>query len=351
MMKLEIKIIKGHRYLYLQDKVKVNGSTTALTFYVGSLSKITPDAFREKLTEFEKSKLKTYTESRLKKLRCAFLDQKRALKLEQLRYGYRLFEELYPDLFQRYETTVFVHYAQGTTAIEGNTITARQAEELLEHRLTPGGKSLREVYELVNVEELDQFLATYTGEVSERLIKKMHTIIMRNLAESSGEYRRTKEYIEKAGYVPPPPFEIPQLMHELITWYRANKSKLHPLELAVLLHTKFVTIYPFTDGNGRLSRALLNFVLRRNGYPRLYLEFEHREKYFDAMKESDKANYKSIIDLLYELYVAQHRSIPGEIIEKICAGQIDDFPDNKRVTEELSTILSAERSKRFIIPR
>ena len=167
-------IIKGHQYLYLQDKVRVNGKNVAMMFYVGRLSKITVEAFREKLSKFEKIKLKTYAESRLKKLHCAFLDQKRALKLEQLRYGYRLFEKLYPDTFQRYETTVFMHYAQGTTAIEGNTITTRQAEELFEHRLTPGGKSLREVFELVNVEELEKFLATYTGDVSERLIKKMH---------------------------------------------------------------------------------------------------------------------------------------------------------------------------------
>jgi hypothetical protein len=312
------------------------------------------EALREKLAEFEKIKLKTYAESRLKKLRCSFLDQKRALQLvqlEQLRYGHQLFEELYPDSFQRYETTVFMHYAQGTTAIDGNTITARQAEKLFEHRLTPDGKSLREVFELVNVEELEKFLATYTGDVSERLIKKMHIIIMRNPAESSGEYRRTEEHIEKAAYVPPPPFEIPQRMHELIIWYRANKSKLQPLELAVLLHTKFVTIYPFTDGNGRLSRALLNFVLNRNGYPRLYLELEHQEKYFDAVEEGDKANYKSIIDLLYEVYVAQHRSIRGDIIEKIRAGQTDEFPDNKRVMEELGTILNTERGKRLIIPR
>jgi hypothetical protein len=135
MIKLEIKIIKGHQYLYLQDKVRVNGKNVAMTFYVGRLSKITVEAFREELAEFGKIKLKTYAESRVKKLRCSFLDQKRALKLEQLRYGYRLFEELYPDTFQRYETTVFVHYAQGTTAIEGNTITTRQAEELFEHRL------------------------------------------------------------------------------------------------------------------------------------------------------------------------------------------------------------------------
>ena len=344
MIKLEIKVIKGHRYLYLRDKTRVNGKTASITFYVGRLSKITADRFVEKLNEFEKIKLKTYTDYRLKKLRCSFFDQKRALNLERLRYGYRMFQELYPEEFKRYEKAVFVHYAQGTAAIEGNTITTRQAEELFEHSITPEGKSLREVYELVNFEELERFLVSYKGDVSERLIKRMHTMIMRNLSVSSGEYRRVQVYIEKAEYVPPPPFEIPQLMHELISWYRTNKRKLHPLELAVVFHTKFVTVHPFTDGNGRVGRALLNFVLRRNGYPALYLDLGHREKYLDAVEEGNEVDYKPIVEFLYDVYQKQHRTIFIETIEKIRSGETKVFPEHKRVVEEIIRIWE-ERGK------
>lgn len=339
MLKLEIKIIKGHKYLYLRDKVKVNGKTTTITFYVGRLSKITTDRFVEKLNEFEKIKLKTYTDYRLKRLRCAFLDQDQALMLERLRYGYRIFKEVYLDEFKRYEKAVFVHYAQGTTAIEGNTITTRQAEELFEHSITPEGKSLREVYELMNFEELEKFIASYKGDVSERLIKKMHTIIMRNLSVSSGEYRRIQVYIEKAEYVPPPPFEIPNQMHELISWYRTNKRKLHPLELAIMLHTKFATIHPFTDGNGRIGRALLNFVLNRNGYPTLYLDLGHREKYLDAVEEGNKEDYQPIVEFLCKIYVEQHRTIFNETIERIRSGETKDLPEHKGVVDEFSKIL------------
>ena len=351
MLKLEIKIIKGNKYLYLRDKVKVNGKTATITFYVGRLSKLTLDRFVEKLNEFERIKLKTYTDYRLKKLRCAYLDKNRALNLESLGYGYLIFKEVYPDEFKRYEKAVFVHYAQGTTAIEGNTITTRQAEELFEHSITPEGKSLREVYELVNFEDLETFIAAYKGDVSERLIKKMHTLIMRNLSVSSGEYRRIQVYIEKAEYVPPPPFEIPNQMHELISWYRTNKRKLHPLELAVLLHTKFVTIHPFTDGNGRLGRALLNFVLRRKGYPTLYLDLGHREKYLDAVEEGNEGNYQPIIELLYEVYLEQHRSIHEQIIGKIRVGRTDEFPEYKRLVQEFSKIQEATKGRRLIIPK
>lgn len=64
---------------------------------------------------------------------------------------------------------------QGTTAIEGNTITLRQAEELIEHNITPPGKSVREVYEIINFRKLRNFLDNYTGDVSERLIRKMQS--------------------------------------------------------------------------------------------------------------------------------------------------------------------------------
>ena len=111
-------------------------------------------------------------------------------------------------------------------------------------------------------------------------------------------FHRKAGYIEKAEYVPPPPFEIPGLMQELIEWYRANKRKLPPLELAIILHTKIVTVHPFVDGNGRLGRALLNFVLKRNGYPTLYLGLEQREKYLDVVAEGNKVHYEPIIDFM-----------------------------------------------------
>jgi len=235
---------------------------------------------------------------------------------------------------RRYEGTVFARYVQGTTAIEGSTITLRQAVELLEHNVTPAGKSLREVYEIVNFRNLRRFLENYGGDVSERLIRKMHAIIMENLVESAGEYRRIQVAIEKADYEPPPAFEVPELMKELIKWYRKNKKTMHPFELAVLLHTKFVTIHPFVDGNGRVARALMNFVLERNSYPTLYLGLEHREKYLDVVAEGNRGNYKPIIDFMCDVYIKQHKVILDEIYGKIEKGEIEAFPEMEELIKQ-----------------
>ncbi len=330
MVKLEIKIIRGRRYIYIKDRVKVNNRYVPLTLYVGRLEKTTPDQFIKKLGKYHIAKLKTFTNFWLKKKR-SYLDDKKAFKLEVLHYSYKLFSEHYPDELVRYKQSVFARYVQGTTAIEGNTVTLRQAEELLEHNVTPDGKSLREVYEIVNFRKLRDFLDDYGGDVSERLIKKMHSIIMEDLLESPGEYRRIQVLIEKAEHEPHPAFEVPELMKSLVKWYRANKNSMHPFELAVLLHTKFVTIHPFVDGNGRVARALMNFVLEKNGYPTLYLGLENREKYLDTVAGGNRGNYQPIIDFMYEVYVNQHSRIFTEIYDKIKEGKIEAFPEMKEL--------------------
>ncbi len=263
-----------------------------------------------------------------------YLDKRKAFDVEALHLSYRFFRSYYPDEVKRYVSSVFVSYVQGTTAIEGNTITPRQAEELLEHGLTPAGKSLREVYEIANFKNFHDYLRSYNGDITEDFIKKVHEILMQNILESPGDYRRVQVLIEKAEYEPPPVFEVPSLMKNLIKWYKTNKSKMHPFELAVLLHTKFVTIHPFADGNGRAARALMNFILNRDGYPTLYIGMEEREAYMDAVAEGNKEEYGPIIDFMYRLYTGQHRDVCDEIHGKIEKGKIKDFPESEELVKQ-----------------
>ena len=342
MVELEIKKIKNYKYVYIKDRVKVNDKSLGISIYVGRLGKITLNDFFKKLREYQLIRLKRFTDYWLKKRR-AYLDNRKAFELEVLHYSYQLFKEYYPDEMMRYEDSVFARYVQGTTAIEGNTITLRQAEELLEHNVTPAGKSLREVYEIVNFRNLRRFFENYDGDVSERLIKKMHAIIMENLLESAGEYRRIQVAIEKAEHEPPPAFEVPDLMKELIDWYRKNKRTMHPFELAVLLHTKFVTIHPFVDGNGRVARALMNFVLEKNGYPTLYLGLEHRERYLDVVAEGNKENYGPIIEFMCETYLKQHGSILDEIYSKIMEDKIEVFPEMEKLVKRFLDLSKKEK--------
>jgi len=230
-----------------------------------------------------------------------------------------------------YEDNVYTRYVSGTTAIEGNTITYIEAGELIEHGLTPAGKSVREIYEITNFTMLRSELRSYNEDINEAFVRRIHKILMWGVLDSPGSYRRIQVLIEKARHEPPPAFEVPELMIDLIRWYNLNKEKMHPFELAVLLHTKFVSIHPFVDGNGRVSRALMNFILEKHGYPTLYFGLEERNAYLDAVAEGNEEDYQPIIEFMYKIYAKQHGPVLADVWEQVST---DAFPDIMDLTEQ-----------------
>lgn len=85
----------------------------------------------------------------------------------------------------------------------------------------------------------------------------------------------------------------PALM-DFFRWYEKNKKRPHPVEWAALVHLKSVTIHPFADGNGRISRLMMNFVLNRNGYPMLNISYENRNSYYSALERAQAKNVEDI---------------------------------------------------------
>ena len=319
MIKLEIKNIKGHNYLYFKEGFKVNSKSISVLLYGGRIDKITVNEFADKLSEFTFLKLTKFLDYRVGYYHAEFLDKGRITALETLRYYHAEFKHHYPDESSRYVESVFVRYVQGTTAIEGNTISPQEVQELLEHDISPAGKKVSEVYEILNFVKLRDFLKTYKGNISEKLIKTMHAILMENLMRTPGEYRQIRVGIEKVDYEPPPAILVPEKMKDLISWYRANAKKLYPFELAVLLHTRFESIHPFIDGNGRVGRALMNFILERSGYPTIYLGLPHRKNYLDAINPANDGNFEPIIKMLYSTYLDQHKEVADQIMIKMKA--------------------------------
>jgi len=332
MPNLTVKTIKGNRYLYLKDKVKVNSKSLPLQVYIGRLETVSREDFLSKLSDLHTLRLKTYLDYRLEHYSFTALDKTQASDLETLRYFYGLFKELYPDESERYVDVMYLRYVQGTTAIEGNTISLREAQELLDHKISPAGKKMYEVYEILNFINLRRYLEGYSRDITEALVRKIHEILMNEVLRNPGEYRNIQVGIEQVDYAPPPAILVPEEMRALIGWYRRNKKDQNPFELAVLLHTKFEMIHPFVDGNGRVGRALMNLVLERAGYPTLCLGLEHRSAYLNALVKADDGDYAPIIETLYAIYREQHGRIAEEIRQKLSGG-------NSRIEEENARVL------------
>ncbi len=313
MENLSIKLIKGHKYLYITDVFKVNSKSKKVTFYIGNIEKINENEFILKLREFNEFRLTKIIEIAQNLYHSPYLSGENIAYLEKLRVLFSRFRILYPDETDRYRTNMYTRYVQGTVAIEGNTISPIEAGLLLNKGISPDGKRVDEIYEIMNFLHLQNYLHEYQEEISERLIRRIHAIIMENLMHTPGDYRNLDVQIEKVEYLPPPSFEVPHMMQDLIKWYKQNKNNLHPFLLAVFFHAKFEIIHPFLNGNGRVGRAVVNFILEKFSYPTLYLGLEHRNEYLKALLSADEGNFFPLVQTLTGFYKIQNEKILGQI--------------------------------------
>ena len=112
-----------------------------------------------------------------------------------------------------------------------------------------------------------------------------------------------KNYLGEIIHAGVPKEELNDYFSDFIEWYSENKSKFKPLVLAAILHNQFEHIHPFQDGNGRVGRLLLNFILLKNNYPPISIKLEDRKEYYQTLQEySKRDNLKPTLDFLIKQY-------------------------------------------------
>ena len=87
------------------------------------------------------------------------------------------------------------------------------------------------------------------------------------------------------------PEETPALMSDLVQWYNnaVAEDELTPIQLAALFHYRYIRIHPFEDGNGRIARLMVNFILRRHKWPMMVIRSKNKKAYLNALALSDAA--------------------------------------------------------------
>jgi Fic family protein len=205
----------------------------------------------------------------------------------------------------RYESFAS-RFTHDSTAIEGNTLSLMETAFILFNDLVPGNKSLMEINEVRNHKKAFDFLLRYEEDINKDFICHLHLLTMTEahkpgLEEEMGRYRTMSVRITGVEWRPPPPEEVPKEMKELLTWYSKNKLKLHPVILADHFHIVFETIHPFVDGNGRVGRLLMNFILHKNGYPMVNILNDRRFEYYDALRAGHlDGNFRPFLELLID---------------------------------------------------
>ncbi len=323
----------GPAKYYLVKDLKVGGKNAKVRKFICSGATPSPE-------EIQKLSLKhalyieieaTEKAARLSSSRYTpkYLDQEKAELIERVRYTYKAFTDLLTtDELRKYEEDFEIAYVQGTTSIEGNTLSLGQARDLLLDDVIPESKSLREINEVQNFKRVMEYRNKYRGKLTLRFIKSLHALIVSNIdEESAGSFRRSDTIgISGCDLRLTPAFEIEDELQRIIDdYYEHLKNGGHPFEEAVMFHYQFEMIHPFTDGNGRVGRELFNYLLMRSRplYPKLLFLGKDRPQYIKALKLGNEEKYSEMVAIFADLIIRQRMNILAENFKRLMETQAE----------------------------
>lgn len=216
-----------------------------------------------------------------------------------------------PEDESRLKRKFMLEFNYNSNHIEGNTLTYGQTELLLLFGKVVNEASMKDLEEMkahnVCLKMIQEEAADAHMPLTETFIRQLHHTLLR---EDYTLYHQlpdgsTTSYVIHAGiYKTRPnsvitvtgerfeyasPEETPALMTDLVEWYNAEEQKgaLSPIELATVLHYRYIRIHPFEDGNGRMARLLVNYILTRHHYPMIVVKSHDKDRYLTALNRCD----------------------------------------------------------------
>lgn len=300
------KNVGEETYYYLNHSVRAEGKVKTISHYIGKgpYSKSELEFLvnqKAQMIRLEAEFLKIF--SKKSKYEEHILPSSFVNTLERLKEINNLMAPLNKSYYEKFENDLRLRYVHESTAIEGNTLSLRDAQLILEED-TPAGNTLREMHEVLNYKELFQFVKSHKGDLNVKFILKIHNILLKNIDDqNAGKFRNIDISISGSDYDPTPFPVLEDELINLIDWYKEKKLTMFPLELACNFHQKFVEIHPFIDGNGRVARETLNFILIRNNYPRIVIPFEKRGIYLRCIDIGNSGELTPFIVFLSGLLI------------------------------------------------
>lgn len=229
-----------------------------------------------------------------------------------------------------------IEWTYNSNSIEGNSLTLRETQMVLQEGITVKGKSLREHFETHNHDKAIDYLFSILKEdynLRSIDILSLHGLVLRSIEEDfAGRLRNGGVRIIGANFVPPNANKVSDLLDELIDFVNTNPLNLNDIELATIFHHKLVWIHPFFDGNGRTVRLSMNLLLMRCGFPPAIILKNDRKKYYEALNQANNGNYQKLMLLMCQA------------LERSLNIYLNAMPDNNTDYQKISDIVSKPSS-------
>ncbi len=187
-----------------------------------------------------------------------------------------------------------ISFTYNTQKIEGSSLSRADTKDLLVHGVTPAKKSKIDTIE--TQKHYDLFIRLVTSKklskiTQENILQWHREIFDQTKIGEAGDIRHHRVGVttnDKIEFVPAP--QIPKKLKEFFDWLNKYDAKTNPVELAAIAHYKFVSIHPFADGNGRISRLIMNYILFKYDCPLMQIENNDKRSYFRSLEKSQLKN-------------------------------------------------------------
>jgi len=281
-----MRTIKRNRgnteYFYLQHSYRKDGKVVTKELYLGKKIPGNIEEIKAKLLQKPHEALNT--------------------KLQKIRNNFQKeWKKTPPSAKQKNLREIAIAFTYNTNAIEGSTITLEETRLILEDNMAPN-KPIRDIRETEAHAAVFLQMLKANEKTSEKMLLEWHKEIFRGTKpDIAGFYRN---YPVRVGpYLVPDWCKIEAQMAQLIAF--VNQSNLNPVEVAGRTHYVFEKIHPFGDGNGRIGRLLMNYILWGNGYPMLIVEYKKRKSYYQALQRLEEG----FVSYFIRRYLATHKKL------------------------------------------
>ncbi len=203
-----------------------------------------------------------------------------------------------------------IKFTYNSNKLEGNTLSLKESYLLLKDQISPQ-KSIKDIKEIQDHQRLFLELIKSKQVINKKNLLDWHYKLLKETNKDvAGKIRTYSVEIAGCKFKPPTPIELNFELGDFFNWYDKNYKKYNPVIFAALIHLKLVTIHPFGDGNGRISRLLMNLVLNNSNYPLFIIENKDRKSYYSSLERSqlkeDDSYFLNWFIKKYIIYIKNH---------------------------------------------
>lgn len=290
MVALKKRVISGKTYYYLGHTYREKGKIRYKETYIGSTLPKGIDLIKKNFM------LDIYKEK-------WFAD------FEKIKENYSKEQKVMPPEIKEKELDSFaVIFTYDTNRIEGSKLSFKDTSELLELGISPKNRPVKDIKEAEAHRKVFYSMMASKQELSLKVVLEWHRELFEGTKPGiAGNVRAYQVYISGSRHIPPPPAELHDCIAKFFRWYSAEKGKTNPVELSGRAHIKFETMHPFGDGNGRVGRLIMNFILHKSGYPMLDIKYTGRRSYYNALERSNvKGDENIFVQWFFRKYLKEN---------------------------------------------